>query len=50
MSDDTGKTPVTMTDEPVQAPLAPEADKVSALPDAELARMTDEIIAARPST
>src|ERR1700760_2928782 len=46
MSDDTGKTPATMTDEPVQAPLAPDAEKASALPDAELARMTDEIIAA----
>src|SRR5262249_33207023 len=39
-----GKTPVTTVD-PVQAPLAPDA-KVSALPADELARMTDEIIAA----
>ena len=46
MSDDPSKTPVTMTDEPVQAPLAPDADKASALPPDELARMTDDIIAA----
>jgi FeS assembly SUF system protein len=30
----------------VEAPLAPSADKPAALPEAELARMTDEIIAA----
>jgi FeS assembly SUF system protein len=46
MSDDPGKTPATMTDEPVQAPLAPDAEKGSALPADELARMTDDIIAA----
>jgi len=46
MSDESGKAPVTMTDEPTQAPLAPDADKTSALPPEELARMTDDIIAA----
>jgi len=48
MSDEPGRTPVMTADQSGEAPLAPgaEAGKASALPQEELARMTDEIIAA----
>ncbi len=46
MSDESGKTPVTTADEAAQVALAPDAAGGSALPAAELARMTDDIVAA----
>jgi len=46
MTDETGKPLVTAEERPADAPLAPAAADASALSETELARLTDEIIAA----
>ena len=46
MTDESGKPPLTAPERPADAPLAPACADGSALPEAELARLTDEIIGA----
>jgi FeS assembly SUF system protein len=46
MTDESGKPPVTLPDRAEDAPLAPAPAEASAIPETELARLTDEIIGA----
>jgi len=46
MTDESGKLPVTAPDRAEDAPLAPAPAEASAIPETELARLTDEIIGA----
>lgn len=46
MTDASGKPPEAVPDRQVDAPLAPATAETAALPESELARLTDEIIAA----